>query len=185
RNIVGPNEVSAKASFEWGPQNLSTFISTYENCGEKTIKDNAKQCFDDLQKYAKDAAVDRIALSVEYHRTNRRWIDLTDPSIEFGIPRAETFVGSLTYGRPLSANPVAANSARFDVKVEYEDNSEKGIDNRLTGSAIVTWKVNDAVSVPLGIVFANHQNDLPDSDRELSAHFGLIYKLPKLPTLLP
>ncbi|HYI13670.1 MAG TPA: hypothetical protein VEK57_31810 [Thermoanaerobaculia bacterium] len=182
RNIVGPNQWAGTVTFEWGASNLSSFQRKNADCREDTVADNAAKCLDALKTFAADAATDRLSVAVDFNRTNRRWIDLPDQNVEYGIPRARTVVGSLTYGRPFG-NPTAASGTRLDVKLEYEDNSDKDIDNRLIGSAILTYKINDGFSVPLGFVFANHEKDLPDSDRQVSAHFGLVYKLPDLNVL--
>jgi hypothetical protein len=189
--------VSGKLTFEWGPRNLTTFMRNHTECGPEAAfvktpveNQNAEQkqasataalaCVNTIDTYAKDAATDRLAFSLEYDRTNRRWIDLPDYSVQYGIPRAHKLVYSLTYGRPLTA-PMGASGARIDLSVDYEDvSNDAEVDNRLVGSATFTYKVSDKVSIPVGIVYASHEEDLAANDEQLNAHFGLIYKMPDL-----
>lgn len=188
KSIVGPNQFSGTLTFEWGPRNLSTFIKDNPGCGPSAFANNvsgdvAGKCVDTISSYAKDAATDRLKFSLEYGRTNRRWIDLPEYSVQYGIPRSHKLVYSLTYGRPLTA-PMNTAGARIDLTVDYEDVSDQSqADNRLVGSATLTYKINDAFSVPIGVVYASHEEDLPENDEQLNAHFGLIYKMPDLPNL--
>lgn len=181
QNIVGPNQWTAKLTYEWGPQNLTTFLKKNEDtCGADKIAANAASCANKIVDYAKNAATDRLAFSLEYDRTNRRWIDLTEFSVAYGIPRSKKLVYSLTYGRPL-APPMRGQGARLDVNVDYEDVQDSTEDdNRFVASATYTYKINDTFSFPIGIVYASHEADLPSTDEQLNAHFGLIYKMPDL-----
>jgi hypothetical protein len=188
QNIVGANQLSGKLTFEWGPRNLSTFIRDNPGCGPAAFANNvtpnvAASCVDTIDQYAKDTATDRVAFSLEYDRTNRRWIDLPDYSVQFGIPRSHKLVYSLKYGRPLMA-PMSTSGTRIDLSLDYEDISDDAqADNRLVGAATLTYKVSEKISVPIGIVYASHEEDLPDNDEQLNAHFGLIYKMPDLASL--
>lgn len=184
RNIVGPNQFSGKITYEHGPRNLSSFQRNNADCDSSKVSSaNAVACADKMVAYARDAATDRIAFSLQYDRTNRRWIDLPDLAVAYGIPRSTRLVYSLTYGRPLTA-PMGERSARVDLSIDYEDvqNSVEKV-NRLVGSATYTYKVNDSFSLPISLVYASHEADLPTTDEKLNAHFGLIYKMPDLPNL--
>jgi hypothetical protein len=184
RNIVGTNEWTADVTFEWGPRNLTTFRKKYAaTCGPDkiTTASVAADCAQTLQTYAQNAANDRLAFSAEYHVANRRWIDLPQYAVEYGIPRSRSLVYSLKYGRPLSP-AVNRTGSRIDLDVDFENVSEPDdISNRLVASLTYTYKVNDTVSIPVGLVYASHEKDLPTSDEKLNAHFGVLFKMPTLP----
>lgn len=178
RNVVGPNEFRVKGTFEWGPENLTTFKRNNSLCTDATIVTNAVQCSTDLVEYAKNAAKDRLAISVDYARTNRRWIDLPDLGVAFGIPRATAYTYSLTYGRTLRT-ATANTGGRIDFGVHFEDNEEKNIDDREKIALTYTYKVSDGVNVPFSVIYATDDDDLVDADRKFSANFGLVFKVPK------
>lgn len=184
RNIVGTNEWTASVTYEWGPRNLSSFRKRFgATCGPDkiTAATVAADCVQTLETYAKEAATDRLAFTAEYHLANRRWIDLPELSVEYGIPRARTLVYSLKYGRPLAPS-VNATGGRLDLAVDFEDVSDQDeVENRLVASLTYTYKVSDTVSVPIGVVYASHEKDLPASEEKINAHFGLLFKMPTLP----
>ncbi|MEA2488855.1 MAG: hypothetical protein QOH21_647 [Acidobacteriota bacterium] len=184
RNIVGTNEWSADLTYEWGPRNLTSFRKKFAGtCGPDKIITAAiaTNCAQTMETYAQEAATDRLAFTAEYHVANQRWIDLPQYSVAYSIPRARTMVYSLKYGRPL-APVVNKSGGRIDLDVDFEDvSSQADVKNRLVASLTYTYKVSDTVSIPVGLVYASHEKDLPTTDEKINAHFGVLFKMPNLP----
>ncbi|MFL6246032.1 MAG: hypothetical protein ACJ74H_08415 [Thermoanaerobaculia bacterium] len=189
RNIVGPNEWNGEFTYEFAGNNINAFRRKHPEC--KAIPDGdraaASACAQNLQIFADDAkpGIERFAVSAEYHRANRRWIDDPDLGLEFGFPRSRAFVGSLALGTkapaimPLRAATTGVGDARFDLTAKYElpedDASEaKGFVATLT----YTQKISDTFSLPLSFVYSDHDSDLINVQKRFSARFGLMYKLP-------
>lgn len=180
RNIVGPNEWTAKATYEMGFSNLSSFRAANDAA---CASEGREKCVTRLTTYAKNAnPKDRVVFDVEYHRTNRRWISEPQFSVEYGIARATSFVYSLTYGHTLTAPN--QNGGRIDLSLKYQDISgDPDLKDRYLGSLTYTQKVSDKFSFPIGLVYASHSNDLAGADYQLDMHFGLLYKLPDAASL--
>ncbi|MDP9190647.1 MAG: hypothetical protein M3P06_02980 [Acidobacteriota bacterium] len=188
KNIVGPNTFSGKVTYEMGAKNLNGFRRKYGTvCNELSMNDNATagKCAGLLNDYAgtSELADDRLVLSLEYNRSNQRWI--SDPSlgVAFGYPRSHNLAFELKYGRTLMGNLAGATNGRIDAAVKYEDVTNDGdptlnVSSRSSGSITYTMKINDTLALPLSLVYASDPGDLSDADKKLNAHFGLVYKLP-------
>ena len=50
--------------------------------------------------------------------------------------------------------------------------------DRFVASATYTYKINDMMSMPFSLVYANHASYLGDVDHKLNAHFGISFKMP-------
>jgi len=188
--LVGPRDRNLKLTYEKGFANINTFRQKAGRACEdgKNLDDDAcAQAFADYisdpQVVASMDAANRVALSIEHS-------DLEDydiaaaalPSLpNFHVDGSRKWNGSFTYGRVLHQSE-SMRDGRIDISLTYEDvkSDDPKLDSRWIGSAIYTQKLTDTLSLPLGIVWASHKEDVPDSDRELSAHFGLIFKIPKV-----
>lgn len=188
KNIVGPNTFSGKLTYEMGAKNLNGFRRKYgSTCDELSLADSstAARCVGLLNTYAgtSDLADDRLVLSLEYNRSNQRWISDPSLSVAFGYPRSNSLAFELKYGRTLMGNLTGATNGRIDAAVKYEDVTNDGdptlnVSSRSSGSITYTMKINDTLALPLSLVYASDPGDLSDADKKLNAHFGLVYKLP-------
>lgn len=189
KNVVGPNEWTAKLTYEIGAQNLNSFRRKHgESCTEAALaaKATAAQCARLIQTFASDDLDDdRLTMSLEYHRTNRRWIkgDADLGGFEFGYPRAHSFVCEVKYGRTMQGAVLGTSNGRVDLSFRYEDvrnpsDASKNVKSRGVGAITYTQKMNDSFSLPVSLVYASHQADLGNVDKKFNAHFGLVYKLP-------
>ncbi len=75
------------------------------------------------------------------------------------------------------------NNGRIDLSFRFEDVKDpsdptKNARSRGIGSITYTQKINDSLSIPVSLLFANHSSDLGDVNKKFNAHFGLVYKLP-------
>jgi hypothetical protein len=187
KNVVGPNEWAAQGTYELSTHNLNTFRRrNAATCGTSAPADAnaAARCARLLEAYANAGVDDRLAISLEYHRTNQRYV-AGDPNLDgftFGYPRAHSFVYQLTYGRPMQGPVTGTSNGRIDVSLRYDDvrnpaNSALNVQSQAIGSITYTQKINDSFSLPISLVFANHASDLTNVNRKFNANFGLAYKL--------
>jgi hypothetical protein len=199
KNVVGPNDLTGKLTYEIGWHNLNSFLRSH---GSRCNKDalaiqanedteaaatRAEKCVGLLQTFAEQDVTDddRVVVSIEYHRTNQRWIK-GDPNLggfEFGYPSAHNLASELKYGRTMQGKATDKNNGRIDLSFRYEDvrnpsDASKNVKSRAIGAITYTLKVSDSVSIPVSLLYANHKSDLGDVDKKLNAHFGLVYKLP-------
>jgi hypothetical protein len=194
--IAGQNELSAKFTFELGRQNLNKFLSDHaDNCELDKIAaeargapiDESDQCLADLLSYANKVNTDaggasRLAISVEYQQAQHTTITLPSKySIAaLDAPGSHSLVYSLTWGLPMET-PLEAREGRLEVALNYENvSTDPNKKDRFIGSVTYTQKLSDTITVPISLVYANHTQFLPQSDRQLGVHFGLSYKLPDL-----
>jgi hypothetical protein len=196
RNIVGPNEWTVEATYEFAGQNLNAFRKDTEECNTpQKVRARASGCAADLQEYALKSrgGIERIAIAAEYHRSNRRWVADPDAGLEFGYPASDSFVGTLSLGaftRPflplnfLGTSASSVGDARFDLTVKYEKPADDGSDAQgFVGALTYTQKISATFSLPLSFVYSDHESDLLNVDKRFSARFGLMYKLPDLKAL--
>jgi hypothetical protein len=182
-SLVGPRETSLKLTYEKGFVNLNTF----KKAAGGVCPDDSDACSAAFTTYVQRSdviqgldAANRVSLSIEYADVGEYDIKnalLPDP---FHVEGSRKTNGSFTYGRVLRRDE-QKRDGRVDVSLTYEDvKGDPNLDNRWIGSAIYTQKLSDTVSIPIGFVWASHEKDVPDSDERVSAHLGLIFKLPKL-----
>jgi hypothetical protein len=66
--------------------------------------------------------------------------------------------------------------SRLDVVAKYEDYSDDpSRRDRFIATATLTTQLS-GISVPVVLVYANHDVYLPDFDKSLTAHIGLQYR---------
>jgi hypothetical protein len=189
--LVGPDTFTAKVTYERGFANVNALRKKLRpSCPQlgqgitlfdclRTSKLSLASITDDFVTLESN---DRISLSIEYSETGDYAIDL--PSDDLGdavsldLGSSKSLVASFAYGRTLSLGTEGPGNSRFDVAISYEDVSDdpKRRD-RGTASLTFTQKLSDDFSVPIAIVYANHPQFLGEVDEELSAHFGINYKL--------
>jgi hypothetical protein len=202
--LVGPDQLSFKLTYETGGQSLKDFYrSAKSTCDDNRLKKAkvddvaADGCLEAWRSFLAEkkttatlASSLRLAFSVEYSgvRANKVEIPIPDkPTMPFtdgSSPKSESLIGSLTAGMLLTAAGPDTREGRVDFTASYENvTGDKNRDNRFVVSAVYSQKVSATMSIPFGVVYANHSEDKvfkePDRHR-VSLHFGLIYKLPMM-----
>jgi hypothetical protein len=191
--LAGPSDLSAKFSYEASGNSLNRFLRrNRERCSSAAIAQQANgldvstTCVGALSAYAKQIAGDmnaggsnRLAVSFEYKRSDANRFSLTEPAaITVNTPGSHSLVYTIAYGVPMSTT-VDNREGRFDFAVNYEDVSNDPMKtDRLIASVTYSQKLTDTVTLPLSLVYANHADYLPATDRRVGVHFGLNYKLP-------
>jgi hypothetical protein len=153
----------------------------------KSAATESVQCLADLKAYAgvKDAAAEpdskpKLSVAIEYKQAATQTIDLSEFSVTTPLARAgaHSLVYSVTYGYPFMMTSVG-REGRIDGALNYENLSgDPDKRDRLVGSVTYTQKVNDAITFPISLSYANHSRFLPESDKKFGMHFGISYKLP-------
>lgn len=198
RNVIGPNEWSGKFTYEYGSNNLNRFRKDNPDCtfeelikitDRKARKDAANSCVTELKDFADKplSGIDRITFSVEGHKVNRRWIKDTDLGLDQGFPATRSFVGTFAFGTataamlPLRAEKTGVGDARLDFTAKYElpENNDKKT-RGFVGSLTYTQKISATFSLPISLVYSDHESDLLNVQKRFSTKFGLMYKLPDL-----
>jgi hypothetical protein len=190
RSVAGPNERSARITYEMGRRNLNRFYHDNKTCRSLT---NAAECAEKLETFAgttmNEDPADRLTISAEYRTSDGRAVALPDYGVSFTSSRAHSLVYSLAYGRDHMMN----RNGRIDLAVNYEDtavskttdlipteaiiDASKAIRDRFVASATYTYKITDNMALPLSLIYANHAAYLGDVDRRLNAHIGVTFKM--------
>jgi hypothetical protein len=175
--LVGPDELSVKATYEWGSVNLKDAKK------KMACKDwSSEECLDKYTRYMDDnkdslEKSHRFSFSGEYIDIDGGTVNTSLPDI---VPIVFKPVHKLTLSLGWSRNLKLgdAEPVKVDLNADYENVSDdpnrqdRGI-VRLT----FTPKMGDRMSMPFGIVYANHGEFLSDVDARLSAHIGLKLKI--------
>ena len=193
RNVAGPDERSARLTYEMGFHNLNRFYRRNPDCAAPTDA-NAADCAKKVVRYAgadsvADDPANRLALSVEYKLSNALTVAIPEYSVNYRASDAHTFIYSLSYGRNF-----LMRNGRIDLAVNYEDTTVSEVTDlvpraeaadapvtvrdRFVASATYTYKINDNMAMPFSLIYANHAAFLGDVDRKLNAHFGISFKMP-------
>ena len=175
QGFAGPDETSVKFSLEAGLVN----VNWLRRRGGMDLAHYRSLLVDDERARRLLQASYRGELSIEYSDIDDFSEPLGDQKIE--VPGSGRTLIALTGSRLLFADPEAADGARLDLRLAWEDSEEKGMrqGERLLGSLTYTQKLADGTSGVVGLVWADKPEFLGEVDHELSARFGLIFKTSK------
>lgn len=188
--LVGPDEYSVKATYEMSSRNLRSFYRLYRNCTPATFRNiaaadrtiAAADCLTKLTQYAaplanKDSGA-RLSFSLEYENSGARSYTLPDNLGTVTNAQSNSTLATLVLGF-VPMGRASGPTGRLDFSASYEDVTGDPLKNdRFVASATYTQKINDTLSIPISLVYANHEQYLSNVNEKLNAHFGLIYKLP-------
>jgi hypothetical protein len=183
--LIGPNEFNIKLFYERGLGNIRSLRKAIPDCfGPEAEAKWAGPSGDCLDKYSQAVKNwnpeegNRLSFSLEY--ANRESHHIGRPDIGLNLDKAGNWslIGKAAYGRYLSINQDGQQSTRLDVSASWEnvsDDPER--QDRGVASVTFTQRINDDLSIPIALVYANHSKFKGEVDKDLSAHFGLSYKL--------
>jgi hypothetical protein len=188
--LVGPSEYALKATYEASTRNLHSFYKLYRTCTPDTFRNiaaaekatTAGDCLTKLQQYAAPLANKesgaRLSFSLEYKKSDARSYALPENLGAVTNAESKSTMATLTLGL-VPMGRATSTTGRLDFSASYEDVSGDPLkDDRFVASATYTQKINDMLSIPISLVYANHDQYLSNVNEKLNAHFGLIYKLP-------
>lgn len=198
--LIGGDSLSLKVTYETSGRSLRNFyqFASTRGCAEAQLTARDPECASVWRTFAADektkAAADtsgRFSFSIEYAGVDANKVEVALPApatgpFKLATDDNESLIGSITYGYTLTKDEAGVRKNGFDVKLSYENvTGDKDKDNRFVASAIYSMKLSDKTTLPIGIVYANHEKDpaFKDTDRKLAVHFGLVFKLPSLEDL--
>lgn len=171
--LVGPDELSLNVTYEWTMVNLNAATKGCVNWDE-TCLDRYTEYVDSNEGAIEDS--NRVSFSGKYVDIEGETINagLANPIVSGSARRLEL---SLGWGRNLT---FGGEPVKLDLSATYENVSD---DPKRKDRGIARLTLTRSVgmmSIPFGIVYANHGEFLGDVDARLSAHFGLTFKMPDM-----
>jgi hypothetical protein len=188
-DAAGPDGYRATVTYERGFENLATVA---RHCSRSRGRQVTADSLDGacLEGYISDqpapAGKGRIAFSADYEVAEPLEFSAPELGAPFRVERGKKLVVAATGSRYLNRSDPTADGSRFDVEAKYEDVSDDPTrTDRFVATATLTHRLADMTSLGDGLVlttslvYANHHEYLPTTDRELSAHLGLKLKVDK------
>lgn len=179
--LVGPDEVKAKLTYEHGFVNVNQLRRHTERCQGLDPKANVLSCYQSYLTAAKLAQLkrgDRFAVSIEVSDVKDYSPTLPDDGISLDIPGDRKIVGSLVYGRYLDFTETGRGQSRVDFSWSYED---VGDDPNRKDRSLLTLTYSQRVAGDMifaaGVTYANEPEFRGDVDHEISVRAGFTYKL--------
>jgi len=188
--VVGGDETSLKVTYVWARANLNRALRD-DHCHAALDKpdpdkiDPGKRisCLEQYTQFVKDNEKEikdgtRFSFSGEYDDIGGERIDRPDVGVTaITLEGAKKVILSAGYTRLFPALGGEAQPLRLDLVASYEDVSDDPArQDRGKATLTVTRKVGN-LSIPFGVVYANHGEFLGEVDKQLSAHVGLKFDL--------
>jgi hypothetical protein len=172
---AGPDEFSVKIAWEVGFVNLNTLE---EKCGRPSAPKGGVDFTTCYTGFLKGQGVkrsmehgDRFSVSAEYNEIKPFRFSMPTDQINLDLDSRDMLVVTLAYARYLDISIFGDNSSRIDLTGRYESENDRGV-----VGLTYTNRFLDSVGGSIGVSYANHERFLPESDKVLSAHFGLSFK---------
>jgi len=176
---AGPREMAYTVEYQFGFTNL--------NSVKRGCKTNFADCLGTTLRTAVktgDNFSDKFVLSASYKDVSRYQVTGDDVGITgftaIDGPGHQELSAKLQWGRQLRTRIVGDQYSRIDVNAEgiriMDGNTRKK--NDWIGTATLTIPLMKNMSIPLSLKYGNRRELLADVDDELSAHFGISYRLP-------
>ncbi|MEE8526068.1 MAG: hypothetical protein V3T72_19190, partial [Thermoanaerobaculia bacterium] len=107
------------------------------------------------------------------------WIDdysytSPDGAVSLALDEAQAWDVSFSAGRSLRLDKDGMELTRFDLEASYDDvTGETEKQARFVSTANLTQKINDSMSLAIGVVYASRPEYRGEVDEELSARAGI------------
>lgn len=177
--LTGPSETKGKLTFEKGWNNVNT---VRQACAGNVTLQCVKNAIDQNRK-----AIDRksrLKLSLEYADIESYDESFFGGTINVDQGSDRKLTATLGYGQVLRTDGAGNDATRLDLTWSYEDvDNDSMRQTRSVLNASFSQQVAGGFVLTLGAVYANKPEFLGQVDEEVSARFGLTYKLAKKPTL--
>ena len=184
--LVGGDETSGKLTYEWGRANLNNALGSSCNYDLDTPSpDPAKlgRCLADYtdfvtrnQALLKD--VDKFSVSAEYRDVGQEVFDLPQQGLKgLKIDAAKKVILSAGWSHLFPDPSGGDQPVRLDFVGSYENvRNDPQRQDRGVATLTLTRKFGN-LTVPVGIIYANHGEFLGDVDKQFSAHLGLKFDI--------
>lgn len=185
--LVGPDEIKAKVTYEHGFVNVNKLREYTKRCRDTDPRANDPGerrdvliCYRQYltpEKLAQLKRGDRFSVSLEYSDVEDYAVTLDD-GLALAVAGDRKILGSLVYGRYLDFTEQGRGQSRVDVSWTHED---VGDDPNRKDRSILTLTYSQRVAgdviLAAGVAWANEPEFRGDVDHEISARVGLTYKL--------
>jgi len=192
--VAGGDETSGKLTYEWSRVNLNNALrgrcqqDLDTPSTDKIDDDTLNRCLEQYTSYVTQNAKllkdgDKFSFSAEYLNIGKEVFDLPSQGLTgLKIDAAKKLIISAGWSR-LFADPAGGDQPmRVDFVGSYENvSNDPQRQDRGVATLTITRKFGN-LTVPLGIVYANHGEFLGDVNKQLSAHVGLKFDLGGLET---
>lgn len=186
--LVGPDSTSVKVSYEQGFYNLNSLRRELgTGCAPEAGRQLSAACRQGFAGYVERVFPHlkqghRLTFSGEYKETQA--YDLALPldgdTVTVQSDRAKDLRLSASYGRGISFDDEGKAVSRLDLVAAYEDvDGDDMRQDRSTVALTYTQTLNNSLQLVLGATWASKPEYLTDVDQEVSAHFGLRFRLEK------
>lgn len=188
--LVGGDEYSFSFTYEWSAANLNQAMSASCDKQMDTSSPSALDspvldaCLADYKTYVDEnsEAIDkgqRFSFSLEYSEVDAAKADISVLGLAdltaIDLPESDSLKVRLGWSREFKMSD--GEPVLLDLVAEYDDvSNDPARRDRGVATLTVTRKFG-GVSVPFGIVYANHGRFLGDVDERLSTHLGLRFDL--------
>jgi hypothetical protein len=179
QELVGPNVVTGTVRYETGFINMNGLRRACRQDGQTAIT------VDCLRGYAKDPARqaslkrgDRFFVALSYGRRSDYAVALEEDGVTLDLDGTWSFSGELGFGRYVAFNRTGDQIGRIDLSALYlHHQDDPNRQNRFVGSATYTQRIAPSLSLAAGVSYASAPEFLGEVEHEVSATFGLRYKL--------
>jgi hypothetical protein len=190
--LAGASSWTVNGTYAMGGKNITKFLAAQKKLGNCDIGQMVKEqnsqtptvsqtCLQQLNAYVGPDTIDRtwrLALSLDFSRTEANTITVSQLSTPVTTPRVDSQIISLTAGRRFDP-PSSTRERRIDVTASYENvTDDPNLEDRIIASVTWTQEITNTFSLPITLSYANKSQFLPEDDHDLSAHFAVSYKLP-------
>lgn len=176
-DLVGADEIGGSVDYEMPLLRRAASVARQDAREKRTalVADNLHRLFSENKTKEDDGP--RLKIIAGYRQV-RTWApQFENASVATPIPSSHVITGSLVGGWKVNVDDVR-HSAKIDLNATYEnDSSDEKKRDRFIASLAFTQKLTDTLTLPITIVYANHERYRPDADHRLSALFGLNYKI--------
>lgn len=194
--IVGRDGWEVELSYEMGFDNFNSILKRYDKLrrdrGLDADPSALNQAFWDAVEGLDETQVkaeNKFTFSLAYAERRPYRFDRTFGSGDDAIPvqidlaGASDVCGKVEWHRNATWHEIEVGdmtvSPRLHVSGEYVDVSDDPLrQDRMVWVATYEIPLAKGTSLPLSLTYANHAEFLGEPDKELSAHFGVSYKLP-------
>ena len=174
-DLVGPDELKARFTFEKGWVNVNSFKAFQKGCAEDTLT-----CLDQYlnPRTKKLLAGNRVAVSIEYADIDDYSLMLADPAIMLDLEGSRRLEAQLVYGRYLAVNEDGQAQSRVDIGYTYQDVEDDPMrQDRGMGTLTYTQRVSSTLAFSASLVYASDPEFRGHVDKDISARVGLNYRL--------
>lgn len=188
--LIGPRKLTGKATYEHGFVNVNSLRKACPHevakANETTEERNARfkrfsTCY---QLYMTPERIttlkngNRFSVSVEYSNVEDYNPALPDGSGSIDLQADRKWAGSVVLGRYLSFFQDGSGRSRVDLEWKHEDfGDDPNRKDRSVATLSFSQKIAGETAFTLGLVYANRPEFRGDVDKEVSARFGLNYRL--------